>query len=108
MSFADMRKDYRQHVLLRSGWIDPLPLFADWFAEAKERCPEANACVLATVDGDNRPSARVVLCKGCDESGFRFLPILRVARPKIWRVIHRLPCVFIGTNLSVKCVSKVA
>ena len=47
-------------------------LFADWFAEAKDRCPEANACVLATVDGDNRPSARVVLCKGFDNIRFSF------------------------------------
>lgn len=73
MSFADMRRDYRQHVLLeQAAGDDPHTLFMRWFVEAKERCPEANACVLATVDSHNRPAARVVLCKGCDESGFRF------------------------------------
>ena len=73
MSLANMRRDYRQHVLLeQSTGDDPLALFMNWFAEAKERCPEANACVVATVDDANRPSARVLLCKGCDESGFRF------------------------------------
>ena len=44
---------------------DPLPLFAAWFAEARARKVQTNpdAMVLATVDSEYRPSARVVLCK---------------------------------------------
>lgn len=44
---------------------DPMPLFADWFALARERKtqPNPDCMVLASVDADDRPSARVVLCK---------------------------------------------
>ena len=43
---------------------DPMPLFAAWFAHARERRlqPNPDAMVLATV-ADGQPSARVVLCK---------------------------------------------
>lgn len=43
---------------------DPLPLFAEWFADAKRQAaqPNPDAMVLATV-GDGGPAARVVLCK---------------------------------------------
>lgn len=45
--------------------LDPFPLFAAWFAEAATRRiqPNPDAMVVATVDADGRPSARVVLCK---------------------------------------------
>lgn len=44
---------------------DPLPLFARWFQEARERKlqPNPDAMVLATVGANGQPSARVVLCK---------------------------------------------
>ena len=44
---------------------DPFALFADWFAEAASGRvqPNPDAMVVATVDADGRPSARVVLCK---------------------------------------------
>jgi pyridoxamine 5'-phosphate oxidase len=44
---------------------DPFALFADWFAEAVARRaqPNPDAMVVATVDADGGPSARVVLCK---------------------------------------------
>jgi pyridoxamine 5'-phosphate oxidase len=44
---------------------DPLPLFAAWFAQARELKvqPNPDAMVLASVDEQCRPSARVVLCK---------------------------------------------
>lgn len=46
----------------------PLDLFADWFAEARQRRVQQNpdAMVLATVDARGTPSARVVLCKAFD------------------------------------------
>jgi len=51
---------------------DPLVQFAAWFEQAVPlvRLPEAMA--VATADGDGRPSVRMVLCKGWDESGFVF------------------------------------
>lgn len=44
---------------------DPLPLFASWFKDARERRtqPNPDAMVLATVDSAGNPAARVVLCK---------------------------------------------
>ena len=44
---------------------DPMPLAAAWLKEAWERraLPNPDAMVLATVDAQGRPSARVVLCK---------------------------------------------
>lgn len=53
---------------------DPFALFDAWFAEAKASEPnDAEAMALATVDGDGRPSARMVLLKAVDPiSGFTF------------------------------------
>lgn len=44
---------------------DPMPLFAEWFALARERKlqPNPDCMVLASVGATGRPSARVVLCK---------------------------------------------
>jgi pyridoxamine 5'-phosphate oxidase len=44
---------------------DPFALFRDWFRDAVDGRiqPNPDAMVLATVDADGRPSARVVLCK---------------------------------------------
>ena len=47
---------------------DPLPLFGQWFAEARQRAlqPNPDAVVVATTDDQGRPAARVVLCKRMD------------------------------------------
>ena len=50
---------------------DPLQQFELWFGEAAEQ-PSHNALVLATANKDGHPSARVVLLKQFDESGFVF------------------------------------
>jgi hypothetical protein len=44
---------------------DPLPLAVEWLALARQRRdqPNPNAMVIATVDSNGQPSARVVLCK---------------------------------------------
>jgi pyridoxamine 5'-phosphate oxidase len=52
---------------------DPLRQFGRWFEEAREAgldVPEAMALATSTPDG--RPSVRMVLLKGADESGFAF------------------------------------
>lgn len=52
---------------------DPFSLFGKWMAEAEKNEPnDPNAMALATVDGQGRPSVRMVLLKGWDEAGFVF------------------------------------
>ena len=57
---------------------DPLEQFRQWYAEAEAAAlaaPELaapEAMVLATATPDGRPSARMVLLKRADESGFAF------------------------------------
>jgi len=52
---------------------DPLELFAEWYAEAKDSEPKLHdACCLATADADGCPSARFVLLKGWGPDGFDF------------------------------------
>ena len=45
---------------------DPLPLVADWLAEAAARVRNSTSMALATVDPDGRPTARMVICRGFD------------------------------------------
>jgi pyridoxamine 5'-phosphate oxidase len=49
---------------------NPLPLFAQWFGDARARAlqPNPDAMVLATVGADGAPAARIVLCKQFVES----------------------------------------
>lgn len=52
---------------------DPFSLFAKWMKEAEKNEPnDPNAMALTTVDGDGRPSSRMVLLKGWDQTGFVF------------------------------------
>jgi pyridoxamine 5'-phosphate oxidase len=52
---------------------NPFELFRQWLAEAEASEPnDPNAMALATVDGEGRPSLRMVLLKGFDEMGFVF------------------------------------
>ena len=45
---------------------DPLPLVAEWLAEAQQAMRNATSMTLATVEPDGRPSARMVICRGFD------------------------------------------
>ena len=52
---------------------DPLRQFQHWFGEAREAgIPAPESMTLATAGPDGRPSARMVLLKHADESGFGF------------------------------------
>ena len=52
---------------------DPYALFTEWLAEAARSEPnDPNAMCLATSTPDGHPSARMVLLKGHDASGFVF------------------------------------
>jgi pyridoxamine 5'-phosphate oxidase len=72
---AAMRRDYTgwpplTEESLADGWTSQ---FAAWFADASAAgLPEPNAMIVATADGDGRPSARTVLLKGYDADGFVF------------------------------------
>lgn len=68
------RMDPRAGALLE-GDLDPDPLrqFGRWFEEARGAGIElAEAAALATAGADGQPSARMVLVKRFDESGFLF------------------------------------
>ncbi|WP_454252765.1 pyridoxamine 5'-phosphate oxidase [Pseudomonas sp. Marseille-Q7302] len=75
-SLADMRRDYTRDGLTEAqAPANPYALFGQWFEEAvrTEQPPvEANACWLATVDGEGQPHCRVLLLKGVDAQGFVF------------------------------------
>jgi len=52
---------------------DPLRLFQEWFAEARDReKTDATAMALATADAAGQPAVRMVLLKAVDAHGFAF------------------------------------
>ncbi len=74
ISIADLRRDY-SHASLSEHDVDadPFRQFELWFHQAVEaQMPEPNAMSLATVDGEGRPSLRIVLLKDFDARGFTF------------------------------------
>ncbi|HEU4948889.1 MAG TPA: pyridoxamine 5'-phosphate oxidase [Kribbella sp.] len=74
MDLGEMRRAYGLGELLEDQLdADPVAQFGKWLAQANDfGLAEPNAMVLATADGDGRPSARIVLLKGLDERGFVF------------------------------------
>ena len=70
-SIADLRKSYERAELSEdASHADPLQQFDQWLHEAlAAQVPEPNAMTVATVDGNLRPSTRVVLIKGYDARG---------------------------------------
>jgi pyridoxamine 5'-phosphate oxidase len=70
---SEERLEQRARPLRRRDLeADPLQQFAAWYGDADAAVEVANAVVLATADGDGRPSARMVLLKDFDERGFSF------------------------------------
>jgi len=51
---------------------DPIDQFRSWYERAASEVPLSHAMTLATVDGEGRPDARMVLLKGFGPEGFRF------------------------------------
>lgn len=74
MNIADLRIEYKRGVLDEEhAHSDPIAQFSLWWEEASTaQVREANAMTLATADADGKPSARTVLLKGFDQSGFVF------------------------------------
>lgn len=73
-SIATIRRDYAQKSLSeKEVAADPINQFDRWWQEAiASNIEEVNAMTLATASTDGVPSARIVLLKGFDHSGFRF------------------------------------
>ena len=74
MDLSAVRRDYEAGALHRRDLdVDPIAQFQRWLSDAvvAEQL-EPTAMTLATATPDGRPSARVVLLKGCDASGFVF------------------------------------
>jgi pyridoxamine 5'-phosphate oxidase len=68
-------RDEKSRRALELADLDPDPIrqFQTWFQEAAlGDLAEPNAMTLATATSDGRPSARVVLLRGCDDRGFAF------------------------------------
>lgn len=73
-SIADLRRDYRMQSLHESDVApDPGKQFSKWWNDVlASEIVEPNAMTLATASSDGLPSARIVLLKGFDTSGFVF------------------------------------
>ncbi len=69
-----LRQNYARQALSEHDVLpDPVAQFAIWFQEAVDsQVSEPNAMTLATANRQGRPSARTVLLKGFDQSGFVF------------------------------------
>jgi pyridoxamine 5'-phosphate oxidase len=74
MDIAQLREEYMRESLDETDVAhDPIMQFQAWFDEAvRGALPMVNAMTLATVSSAGRPSARMVLLKGVDASGFVF------------------------------------
>lgn len=71
---ADLRREYASRALTEADALDdPIRQFALWFGEAlKSELLDTNAMTLATATRAGEPSARIVLLKSFDETGFVF------------------------------------
>ena len=71
---ASIRKEYTQQTLSETDvYSNPFVQFTKWWNEAIDSgIDEVNAMTLATASSDGIPSARIVLLKGYDETGFVF------------------------------------
>ena len=74
LDVAALRREYETEGLRRADLAsDPMEQFSIWFTAAiKAELPDANAMSLATATADGKPSVRVMLLKGFDETGFVF------------------------------------
>lgn len=74
MSISSIRKDYQLKSLSETDvQLHPIHQFSKWWDEAiLSKIEEVNAMTLSTVTKEGKPSARIVLLKGFDDTGFVF------------------------------------
>ena len=84
-SLADLRREYASRALTEADALDdPIQQFSLWFGEAlKSELLDTNAMSLATATRAGEPSARIVLLKGFDETGFVFFTNYESAKGRI-------------------------
>lgn len=73
-SIAGLRQEYSSETLLEQDVAkNPIDQFQKWWQQViNSQVVEPNAMTLATASADGMPSARIVLLKGFDNSGFVF------------------------------------
>ena len=73
-TLADLRREYASRALdEQDAHVDPIEQFTIWFDEAlQSQLLDVNAMTLATASASGEPSARTVLLKGADSTGFVF------------------------------------
>jgi pyridoxamine 5'-phosphate oxidase len=74
MDLGELRREYTYGGVSKSDLdADPIAQFTQWFDIAKNAgVRDPSAMVVATVNGDGRPSQRTVLLKYFDKTGFVF------------------------------------
>jgi pyridoxamine 5'-phosphate oxidase len=79
---AALRKEYSSRSLLENDIAaDPVKQFQTWWMQAVEsEIDEPNAMTLATASSEGIPSARIVLLKSFDASGFIFFTNYKSAK----------------------------
>ena len=109
LTHAHLRRDYASDGLLEKQMkATPMQQFKIWFQNAVEaRVSDANAFVLATVDSQTRPAARVLLMKGLILRGLLFLPITEAPKERKSKNILLGRLCFFGPALTVRCDCRV-
>jgi len=78
---------------------DPIEQFRDWYEQAVQEVPLADAMALATVDANGVPDVRMVLLKGFGSEAFRFFTNLSSAKAKQLEANHRAALVLYWREL---------
>ena len=100
-SLAALRQDYTQGRLTETN-VDPDPIrqFQRWFEQAlNAKLPEPNAMTLATVNAQGQPSARAVLLKDFDATGFVFYTHYHSAKAEHLAANPRVALLFVWLEL---------
>ena len=112
MSLADLRRDYSLATLdVGQVAADPVEQFARWFGDAERaEIVEPNAMTLATATPDGVPSARIVLLRGADATGFVFFTDYRSAKGRELERNPRAALVFLWKEVErqVRITGRVA
>ncbi len=89
--------------MLQTPPSDPIDLFNTWFQKAGESEPnDPNAMTLATVDGQGRPSARIVLLKGIHDGKFVFFTNLESRKGRELAENHHVALCFHWKSLHLQ------
>jgi pyridoxamine 5'-phosphate oxidase len=80
---------------------DPFKKFGEWFAAAEGSEPnDPNAMTVATVGENGRPSARILLMKSWDKSGFSFYGNLHSRKAREMAGNHNVALLFHWKSLT--------